>query len=116
MFPNDLMLLDVVKKTKYWKINNKKASSNALRAIRKMLSRMKTFWPRETGQGWDLPKFLEQLHVIDDIIWNSALAGSFSGPLENNFIPFVKKPSKRTQKKKLNWIIKLQTETMKLTS
>ena len=89
-----------LKKKKYWKIDDKNASSKALRAIRKMLSRMKTFWPRETGQGWDLPKFHEQLHVIDDIIWNGAPAGSFSGPLENNFIPFVKKPSKRTQRRR----------------
>ena len=61
---------------------------------------MKTFWPRETGQGWDLPKFHEQLHVIDDIIWNGAPSGSFSGLLENNFIPFVKKPSKRTKRRR----------------
>ena len=37
------------------------------------------------GQGWNLPKFHEQLHIIDDIIWNGAPSGSYSGPLEKIF-------------------------------
>ena len=62
-----------------------KASSDALWAIRCMLSRITAFWPKEKGQGWNLPKFHEQLHIIDDIIWNGAPSGSYSGPLENLF-------------------------------
>ena len=82
MFPNDPILLSMVKKTKYWKIDNVKASSDALEAIRCMLSRITAFWPREKGQGWDLPKFHEQLHIIDDIIQNAAPSASHTGPME----------------------------------
>ena len=71
-----------LKKQKYWKIDDVKASSDALEAIRCMLSRITAFWPREKGQGWDLPKFHEQLHIIDDIIQNGAPSGSHTGPME----------------------------------
>ena len=61
---------------------------------------MKSIWPRTKGQEWNIAKFHEQLHVIDDIIQNGPPAGSHSGRAEHNHIDFVKRPSERTQKRK----------------
>ena len=51
MLSNDAMLLDVVKKEKYWKRDDKKSYLKALDAIRKMLSQIVSLWPRTEGQG-----------------------------------------------------------------
>ena len=102
MLSNDAILLDVVKKEKYWKRNDKRSYLKALDAIRKMLSQIVSLWPGTEGQGWDIPKFHEQLHIPDDILQNGAPSGSHSGPLEHNHIQLVKKPSKRTQRRRIN--------------
>ena len=72
----------------------------ATNAICQMLSKIISQWPRSTGQGWNLAKFYEQLHVPDDIMQNGAPKGSHSGPVEHNHIEMVKRPSKRTQKRR----------------
>ena len=89
-----------LKKRKYWSINNHNASIEALGSIRKMLEQIKSIWPRTKGQEWNIAKFLEQLHIIDDIIQNGPPAGSHSRHLENHHIKFVKRLSERTQKRK----------------
>ena len=80
-----------------------------------MLNQIVSLWPRTEGQGWDIPKFHEQLYISDDILQNGALSGSHSGPLEHSHIHLVKNQVRRLKKKELNWIIKLQTKTMRLT-
>ena len=65
-----------------------------------MLMKIKDFWPRTEGQGWNIPKFHEQLHVPDDILQNGSPAGTHSGPVEHNHIHFVKHLSRWTQKKR----------------
>ena len=57
-----------LKKPTFWSrtITNDKYS--AKRAIRIMLHLILNLWPCHTGQGWDLAKFHEQLHVPDDIV------------------------------------------------
>ena len=67
-------------------------------AIRQMLSKLIVLWPRESGQGWNLAKFHEQLHILDDIYYNGSPQGSHSGPVEHNHIQMVKQPSQRTRK------------------
>ena len=89
-FPMMLCYWMWLKKKKYWKRNDKKSLSKALDAIRKMLSQIVSLWPRKEGQGWDIPKFHEQLHIPDDILQNGAPSGSHSGPLEHNHIQLVK--------------------------
>ena len=74
----------------------------ATNAIRQMLSKLIALWPRESGQGWNLAKFHEQLHVLDDIYYNGSPQGSHSGPVEHNHIQMVKQPSQRTQKRRTN--------------
>ena len=80
-------------------------------AIRQMLSKIITLWPRSTGQGWNLAKFHEQLHVLDDIMQNGAPKGSHSGPVEHNHIEMVKRPSKRTQKRRSSLDLQLAQRT-----
>ena len=65
-----------------------------------MLMKIKVLWPRTEGQGWNIPKFHEQLHVPDDIFQNGSQASTHSGPVEHNHIHFVKCLSRRTQKKR----------------
>ena len=89
-----------LKRKTYWHREDNEKYSEALGAIRRMLSKIKSIWPRTQGQGWDLPKFHEQLHVPDDILQNGAPAGTHSGPAEHNHIQFVKLPSNRTQKRR----------------
>ena len=51
MLSNAIMLLDVVKKDKYWKRNDSCAFAEALGAIRLILIKVKDLWPRTEGQG-----------------------------------------------------------------
>ena len=89
-----------LKKDKYWVRNDYECMQNATNAIRAMLSRIVDLWPRQEGQGWELAKFHEQLHVPDDIYQNGAPLGTHSGPVEHNHIRMVKRPCHQTQKRR----------------
>ena len=91
-----------LKKDTYWKVGDNRTQLQATTAIRKMLSRIIALWPRTEGQGWKLPKFHEQIHVPDDIADNGSPQGSHSGPLEHNHIDLVKRPTNRTQKRRVS--------------
>ena len=103
-----------LKKDKYWKRNDGHAFAETLGAIRLMLMKIKSLWPRTEGQGWNIPKFHEQLHVPDDILQNGSPAGTHSGPVEHNHIHFVKRLSRRTQRKGKLLIIKLHQGLIKM--
>ena len=94
-----------LKKPYFWSRRNKVAKKAAIESIRIMLRELKDLWPRNTGNGWDLPKFHEQLHVPDDITRNGAPRNTHSGPNEHNHIRNVKRPSQNTQKRRktLDW-------------
>ena len=91
-----------LKKDTFWKVGDNTTQLQATTAIRKMLARIIALWPRSEGQGWKLPKFHEQIHVPDDIADNGSPHGSHSGPLEHNHIDLVKKPTNRTQKRRVS--------------
>ena len=86
-----------LKRDTYWKRGDKTAKEAARKAIRVMLGQLIKLWPREEGNGWEIPKLHEQLHVPDDIERNGAPQGSHSGPTEHNHIRLVKRPAKCTQ-------------------
>ena len=115
MLSDDLMLLDVVKETKYWTIKDCNASIQALGSIRKMLEKIMNIWPRNKGQKWKIAKLYEQLHIIDDIIQNGPPIGSHNGHLEHYPINFVKRPSERTQKRKKEMDSQIAEKTMRPT-
>ena len=89
-----------LKQDSFWNRKDKSEMNRATDAIRQMLSRVISLWPRETGQGWNLAKFHEQIHIPDDIYYNGSPRGSHSGPVEHNHIQMVKRPSQRTQKRR----------------
>ena len=86
-----------LKQDTYWKRGDTTAKEAAKTAISVMLRELIILWPRETGQGWELAKIHEQLHVPDDIERNGAPQGSHTGPTEHNHIRLVKRPAKGTQ-------------------
>ena len=83
-----------LKKKEYWKCHDRVTMVAATNAIRQMVLKIITLWPRSTRQGWNLAKFQEQLHVPDDIMQNGSPKGSHSGPVVYNHIEMVKCPSK----------------------
>lgn len=91
-----------LKKPSYWKRNNPEMTERYKTSIRNMLAKLYALWPREKGNGWQKPKFHEQLHVPDDIERNGSPAGTHSGPTEHNHIEFVKNPARRTQRRQIN--------------
>ena len=68
MLPNAIIILDVAKKPTYWSRMVLHGRQHAKQAIVIMLQSILNLWPRLKGQGWDLAKFHEQLHVPDDIV------------------------------------------------
>jgi hypothetical protein len=62
-----------------------------------MLQELIRLWPGLRGQGWELAKIHEQLHVPDDIERNGAPQGSHTGPNKHNHIQLVKRPARGTQ-------------------
>ena len=88
-----------LKRDTYWKRFNRDAKEGARQAIQVMLVELMRLWPRTRGQGWELAKIHEQLHVPDDIERNGAPQGSNTGPTEHNHIRLVKRPAKGTQQR-----------------
>jgi hypothetical protein len=88
-----------LKRESYWKRGDKAAKESARKAISVMLRELIRLWPRVQGQGWELAKIHEQLHVPDDIERNGAPQGSHTGPTEHNHIRLVKRPAKGTQQR-----------------
>ena len=89
-----------LKKKIFWQRGDKVARKTAETAIRTMLQRIITLWPRESGQGWMTAKMHEQIHVPDDIERNGCPAGYHTGPTEHNHIHIVKRPSRTTQRRR----------------
>jgi hypothetical protein len=69
-------------------------------AIRTMLRDLQQLWPRSSGQGWEKPKTIEQLHVPDDIERNGAVQNYHTGPTEHNHIFHVKGLACATQRQR----------------
>ena len=57
------------------------------------------FWPAYQGQGWDLPKFQEQLHVPGDIEHNGSPQGYHTGVTKHFHIPQIKRTAVRAQRR-----------------
>ena len=91
-----------LKEDSFWDRKDYDQMHQATNAIRQMLSKILSLCPRDAGQGWNLTKFHEQLHVPDDIYCNGSPRASHSGPVEHNHIQMVKRPSQRTQKWRTN--------------
>ena len=86
-----------LRKNKFWKIDNPKGKKDAKQAIKRCLQYLKTHFPRQEGQGWNVPKFHEQLHVADDIARNGPPATTYTGVVEHQHVT-AKQHAERTTK------------------
>jgi hypothetical protein len=62
----------------------------ALTAMGTMSWNLLKLWSHKSGQGWEKPKNLGQLHFPDGIDRNSACQNYHTGPTEHNHILHVK--------------------------
>ena len=86
-----------LRKSEFWKVDNSKGKENAKKAIQKCLGYLQKHFPREEGQGWNIPKFHEQLHVPDDISRNGPPATTYTGVVEHQHV-IAKQHAERTRK------------------
>ena len=86
-----------LRKNEFWKIDNPKGKKDAKQAIKRCLQYLKTHFPRQEGQGWNIPKFHEQLHVADDIARNGPPSTTYTGVVEHQHVT-AKQHAERTTK------------------
>ncbi len=68
-------------------------------SIATLLDMVKSRFPRNVGNGWDLQKFHELLHVPDDIFRFGSPRNTDAGPGERSLKDFAKKPARTSQKR-----------------
>ena len=83
----------------YWDRSQKDHYELVKDAVSTLLDELISCVPRETGNGWDIPKVHEQLHIPCYIQMFGAHRNLHTGPAENNHIELSKKPAARTQKR-----------------
>lgn len=86
-----------LRKDEYWHVNNPCGKKDAKEAIKRCLKYLKANFPREEGQGWNLSKFHEQLHVPDDIARNGPPSTTYTGVVEHQHVT-AKQHAERTTK------------------
>ena len=73
-------------KSEFWEIENKEAKSKAKEAIKKCWKYLITKFPQQKGQGWNIPKLHEQLHIPDDIKCNGPPSVTYTGVVEHQHV------------------------------
>jgi hypothetical protein len=86
-------------KAAYWDRQDETGYKRAMTAIRSLMRNIFRLAPRETGQGWDIEKFHDLLHIPLCILLFGSLRGYDTGSAEKNHKCFAKKPAKLTQKR-----------------
>jgi len=85
----------------FWKKGSPTSKQRYKASICLMLNKLYDLWPRSKGQGWDKPKFHEQLHIPDDIERNGSPNSTSTQLTEHNHIEVIKNPAKCTQCRQL---------------
>jgi hypothetical protein len=86
-----------LKQDEYWSLASTDQYERVKDAISILLNELVTLVPRETGNGWNIPKIHEQLHIAFFILMFGAHRNIHSGPAEHNHIELSKQPAVRTQ-------------------
>ena len=73
-------------KTEFWEIGNKDAKSRAKETIKNCLKYLINHFPQQQGQGWNIAKLHEQLHIPDDIKYNGPLSVTYTGVVEHQHV------------------------------
>ncbi|HEY9295875.1 MAG TPA: hypothetical protein VIQ31_05790, partial [Phormidium sp.] len=90
-------------------LDNRETKEETKEAIRILLRSIKELVPRNCGNGWKLQKFHEILHLVDDMeLFGSPLNWDAS-PGEHSLIDFAKRPAKRSQKSKRDFLQQVNT-------
>lgn len=89
-----------LKNDQHWLKKDKTQFEAAKTAIAKMLNELVNCMPRLKGNGWDIPKMHEQLHVASNIMLFGSHKNIHTGPTEKNHIELSKKTARRTQLRK----------------
>ena len=86
-----------LKKDNYWQLNSAEELESVKDAVSTMLHEVTTCIPRFQGNGWNIPKIHEQLHVPYYIQMFGAHCNLHTGVTEHNHITLSKEPTGRTQ-------------------
>lgn len=94
-----------LKQDKYWRLDSIESLDSVKTAVSTMLDELVTCIPRLKGNGWNIPKIHEQLHVPFYILMFGAHRNLHTGPTEHNHIELSKQPARRTQMraKEFDW-------------
>ena len=83
----------------FWKQLDTTTFERAQKAVETIANQIIQLMPRNTGNGWNIPKLHELLHVIENIFLFGASRNVHTGPQEHNHILNTKKTSKEVQQK-----------------
>lgn len=86
-----------LKQDQYWSLHNTEQYEVVKTAVSTLLHELVTCIPRLRGNGWNIPKVHEQLHVPFYILRYGAHRNLHTGTTERNHIDLSKKPARRTQ-------------------
>ena len=86
-----------LKEDKYWQLDSVDELESVKDAVSTMLHEVITCIPRFKGNGWNIPKIHEQLHVPYYIQMFGAHRNLHTGVTEHNHITLSKEPAGRTQ-------------------
>jgi hypothetical protein len=86
-----------LKHNTYWKVDSDEDLEAVKGAVSTMLGELISCIPRYKGNGWNIPKIHEQLHVPHYIQMFGAHRNLHTGPTEHNHIELSKKTARRTQ-------------------
>ena len=86
-----------LKQDAYWSMNCPNQLQSVMDAVATLLGELVSCVPRMTGNGWNIPKVHEQLHVPAYIQMFGAHRNLHTGPTEHNHIELSKKTARRTQ-------------------
>ena len=86
-----------LKKDNYWQLDSVSDIETVKDAVSTMLHEVITCIPRFKGNGWNIPKIHEQLHVPYYIQMFGAHRNLHTGVTEHNHITLSKEPAGRTQ-------------------
>ena len=86
-----------LKKDQYWQVDSSDQFETVKTAVSTMLHKLVSCIPWLHGNGWNIPKIHEQLHVAYYIHMVGAHSNLHTGPTEHNHIKLSKDTARRTQ-------------------
>src|SRR5687767_7488227 len=91
-----------LKLEKFCKRSETTTFNNAQKAVETMANQIIKLMPRNTGNGWDIPKLHELLHIVMNIVLFGAACNVHTGPQEHNHIMNTKKNKQTSSMQKEN--------------